>query len=136
MLLTEQLRLGTVLQQHIRDLWQTILSFSRALKPSETKYSTFNQEVLAIDLTITFFQHFVKVCVFHILTDNKPLRYSLSSHANHHTHCQIRHLDYISQLTSDIRYVNGQTTHQLTHSHEWKLTVYFKKTHLSWFSNR
>ena len=45
--------------------------------------------------------------MFHILTDHKPLTYSLLAHSNHYTPCQIRHLNYISQFTSDIRYVKG-----------------------------
>ena len=98
---------GAVLQQHIRNLWQLISYFSKKLKPSELKYSTFDLELLAVYLSIKHIQHFVKGLVFHILTDHKPLKYSLSSHSNHYTPCQIRHLDYISQFTSDIWYVKG-----------------------------
>ena len=110
---------GAVLQQHIGDLWQPISYFSKKLKPSETKYSTFDRELLAVYLSIKYFRHFVEGRVFHILTDHKPLTCSLSSHSNHYTPRQIRHLDYISQFTFDIRYVKGSTTHQLTHFHEW-----------------
>ena len=98
---------GAVLQQHIGDLWQPISYFSKKLKPSETKYSTFDRELLAVYLSIKYFRHFVEVRVFHILTDHKPLTYSLSSHSNHYIPRQIWHLDYISQFTSDIRYVKG-----------------------------
>ena len=95
---------GTVLQQRIGDLWQLISYFSKKLKPSETKYSTFDRELLAVYLSI---KYFVEGRVFHILTDHKPLTYSLSSHSNNYTPCQIHHLDYVSQFTSDIRYVKG-----------------------------
>ena len=46
---------GAVLQQHIGDHWQLISYFSKKLKPSETKYSTFDQELLAVYLSIKFF---------------------------------------------------------------------------------
>ena len=98
---------GAVLQQHIGDHWQPISYFSKKLKPSETKYSTYDRELLAVYLSIKFFRNFVEGRVFHILTDHKPLTYSLSSHSNHYIPRQIRHLDYISQFTSDIRYVKG-----------------------------
>ena len=98
---------GAVLQQHIGDHWQPILYFSKKLKPSETKYSTFDRELLVVYLSIKYFRHFVEDRVSHILTDHKPLTYSLSSHSDHYTPRQIRHLDYVSQFTSDIRYIKG-----------------------------
>ena len=39
---------GAVLQQCIGDHWQPIAYFSKKLKPSETKYSTFDRELLAV----------------------------------------------------------------------------------------
>ena len=45
--------------------------------------------------------------LFHVLTDHKPLTFSLSSHSDQYSPRQIRHLDFISQFTSDIRYVKG-----------------------------
>ena len=111
---------GAVLQQHIGDHWQPISYFSKKLKPSETKYSTFDRELLAVYLSIKFFRHFVEGRVFHFLTDHNPLTYSLSSHSNQYTPHQIRHLDYISQFTSDIRYVKGSNnTPADTLSNRW-----------------
>ena len=97
---------GAVLQKHIGDHWQPISYFSK-LKPSKTKNSTFDREILAVYLSIKFFQHFVEGHVFHILTDHKPLTYSLSLHSNHYTPHQTCHLDYIFQFTSHIKYVEG-----------------------------
>ena len=45
--------------------------------------------------------------IFHVLTGHKPLTFTLSSNSEQHTQRQICHLDYISQFTSDIRYVSG-----------------------------
>ena len=42
-----------------------------------------------------------------MLTDHKPLTYALTTHSNNYTPRQTRHLDYISQFTSDIRHVTG-----------------------------
>ena len=65
---------GAVLQQFVNDSWQPI---SRKLKPSETRYSTFDRELLAIYLAIKHFQHYVEGQNFCVLTDHKPLTYSL-----------------------------------------------------------
>ena len=98
---------GAVLQQHIGNQWQPISYFSRKLKPAETRYSTFDRELLAIYLAIRHFRHFVEGRLFHIRTDHKPLTYALSIQSDRHSPRQIRHLDFISQFTSDIRYIKG-----------------------------
>lgn len=45
--------------------------------------------------------------VFHVCTDHKPLTYALSTRSDHHSPRQARHLDYISQFTTDLRHVKG-----------------------------
>ena len=50
---------GAVLQQQVNNLWQPLSYFSRKLKPAETKYSTFDRELLAIYLAIKHFNHCV-----------------------------------------------------------------------------
>ena len=42
-----------------------------------------------------------------MLTDHKPLTYALASHSDKYTPRQVRHLDFISQFTSDICHVTG-----------------------------
>ena len=101
------LAVGAVLQQRIGDHWQPISYFSKKLKPAETRYSTFDRELLAVYLAIKHFRHFVEGRVFHIRTDHKPLTFALLSQSDRHTPWQIRHLDFISQFTSDIRYIKG-----------------------------
>ena len=98
---------GAVLQQHINDTWTPIVFFSRTLKPAETRYSTFDRELLAVYLAIKHFRHFIEGRQFHIYTDHKPLIYALNSNSDKYTPRQLRHLDFISQFTSDIRHVSG-----------------------------
>ena len=50
---------GGVLQQHSNGTWKPI-SFSRKLTPAECRYSTFDQELLAVYLGIKHFQHFLE----------------------------------------------------------------------------
>ena len=98
---------GAVLQQQIENQWCPIAYFSRKLKPAETRYSTFDRELLAIYLAIKHFRHFVEGRIFHVLIDHKPLVFALSTHSDTYTPRQIRHLDYISQFTNDIRHIKG-----------------------------
>ena len=101
--------IGAVLQQFVGDEWRPIAYFSKKLKPAETRYSTFDRELLAIYLAIKHFRHILEGRPFFVLTDHKPLVYSLSSSPNRHSPRQIRHLDFISQFTSDIRHIQGCT---------------------------
>jgi cleavage and polyadenylation specificity factor subunit 1 len=98
---------GAVLQQHINGQWCPISYFSKTLKPPETNYNTFDRELLAVYLAIRHFQYFVEGRTFHVLTDHKPLTFALSSRSDRHTPRQTRHLDFISQFTSDVRHVKG-----------------------------
>ena len=99
--------IGAVLQQLVNGQWKPISFFSRKLSPTETRYSTFDRELLAIYLAIKHFRYFIEGRVFHILTDHKPLTYSLTTNPNRYSPRQVRHLDFISQFTSDIRHVKG-----------------------------
>ena len=98
---------GAVLQQYVDQQWYPIAYFSKKLKQSETEYSTYDRELLAIYLAIKHFRHFIEGRTFTVYTDHKPLTYSLSSTSDRYTPQQIRHLDYISQFTTNIVHVNG-----------------------------
>ena len=98
---------GAVLQQHIQDQWQPIAYFSKALKPAETRYSTFDRELLAIYLSLKHFRYFLEGQQFYVLTDHKPLTYALAGRPDRYSPRQARHLDLISQFTSDIRHIKG-----------------------------
>ena len=87
--------------------WCPLSFFSKALKPAETRYSTYDRELLAIYLAIRHFRYFLEGRHFHVLTNHKPLIYALSSRPDHHSPRQVRHLDLISQFTTDLRHVQG-----------------------------
>ena len=101
---------GAALQQQINGEWQPIAYFSKKMKPAETRYSTFDRELLAVYLAIKHFHHFLEGCHFYVLTDHKPLVHALTSHSDWQSPRQARHMDYISQFTTDIRHVRGADT--------------------------
>ena len=99
---------GGVLQQRVNHTWHPISFFSKRLQPAETKYSTFSRELLSIYLSIRHFRHFLEGREFYVLTDHKPLTHALSSSSSRYSPRETRHLDFISQFTSDIRHVHGK----------------------------
>ena len=64
---------GAVLQQWVDGQWHPIAYFSRKLTPPETRYSTFDRELLAVYLSIRQFRHMVEGREFSVFTDHKPL---------------------------------------------------------------
>ena len=95
------------MQQGIAQEWQPIAFFSRKLTKAETRYSTFGRELLAIYFTIQHFQHMLEGRQFCVYTDHKPLVYALTSKPDQHSPREIRHLDFMSQFTTDIRHIQG-----------------------------
>ena len=68
--------------------------FSKKLSPAETRYST----LLSLD------GH-----NFFVNTDHKPPTYVMTSTIERPSLRQTRHLAYIAEFTTDIRYVKGET---------------------------
>nr|VZI01334.1 unnamed protein product [Spirometra erinaceieuropaei] len=98
---------GAVLQQSLPDSTVPLAFFSKKLSKAETRYSTFGRELLAAYLAVRHFRHLLEGREFTIFTDHKPLTFAIHSHSDKLSPREIRHLDYISQFTSDIRHFDG-----------------------------
>ena len=98
---------GAVLQQKVNNTWKPLGFFSKRLQPAETRYSTFGRELLAVYLAIKHFRHHLEARQFFVSTDHKPLTYSLLHSTDRHSPREIRHLDFISKFTTDLRHVSG-----------------------------
>ena len=98
---------GGVLQQLVDTTWQPLSFFSRRLQPAETKYSTFGRELLAAYSAIRHFRYMLEGAVFTIYTDHKPLAHAFHAKPGRHSPREARHLDYITQFTTDIRHIKG-----------------------------
>ena len=82
--------------------------FSRTLNKTQKKnYSTFDWELLAIFLTIQHFEYFLDSKDFYVLSDHKPLATALTAFLKEASGRRLRQAQYISQFTSDIRYIKG-----------------------------
>ena len=98
---------GGVLQQHIDGAWKPIAFFSKKLSNAEKNYSTFDRELLAIYKAIKRFRYFIEGRSFHVYSDHKPLSTPFKTNKSSYTPRQLRHIDLISQFTTDIRYIKG-----------------------------
>lgn len=98
---------GAVLQQKSRDKIETLMFFSRKLKDSQTHYSAYDKELLAIYLAVKHFQFILEGRSFTIITDHKPLVYAFSTIAER-SPIQKRYLSYISQFSTEIIHIAGQ----------------------------
>ncbi|CAH2087681.1 unnamed protein product [Euphydryas editha] len=100
--------LGAVLQQLKDDIWQPLAFFSRKLSPTQRKYSPYDRELLAIYEGIKYFRHMLEARHFTVYTDHKPLCFAFSDRKNNCSPRQYRHLDFVSQFTTDIRHISGR----------------------------
>ena len=66
---------GAVLQQRLNGVWTPISFFSRKLHAAETKYSTFDKELLAMYLAVKKFRYFIEGRQVTLFTDHLPLTF-------------------------------------------------------------
>lgn len=101
--------IGAVLQQLKDQTWEPLGFFSRKLSPTQQKYSPYDRELLAIYESIKYFRHMVEARHFVVYTDHKPISYAFQERKRNCSPRQFRHLDYISQFTTDIRHISGKS---------------------------
>ncbi|GFV45752.1 transposon Tf2-6 polyprotein [Trichonephila clavipes] len=86
---------------------QPIAFFSSKLSATETKYSTYDRKLIAIYLAIKHFRHKLEEHNFIIFTDPLPLTFAFNKISDSCSPRQLRHLDFISQFSTDIGHVSG-----------------------------
>ena len=96
--------MGAVLVQHGS---QPLGFFSKKLTTTQTKYSAFDKELLAVKEAVAHFRHMIEGKTLVVYTDHKPLTMVMSSTATR-TPRQERHLSFISEFTTDLRHVRGE----------------------------
>jgi hypothetical protein len=100
---------GAALQQKIGLKWQPLGFFSKGLSEAQKKYSTFDRELLGIYMAVRHFQRLIEGREFTIYTDHKPLTFAFTKKPSiNDTPRRVRQLDYISQYSTEIQFVNGR----------------------------
>ena len=94
---------GAVLLQRLNGVWSPISFFSRKLHAAETKYSTFDKELLAMYLAVKKFRYFIEGRQVTLFTDHLPLTFVYKNISDKWSPRQQRHLCFISEFTTDVR---------------------------------
>lgn len=100
--------IGAVLQQVVNDNFQPLGFYSERLNEAQRKYSTYDRELLSAYKAVRHFQHMLEGREFCIYTDHKPLQFAFKQKLDKASPRQIRHLDFLSQFTTDIRHIPGK----------------------------
>jgi cleavage and polyadenylation specificity factor subunit 1 len=94
------------MQQKSGDHWRPLGFFSRKLADTESRYSTFDRELLAAQAAIKHFRHFCEGRGFQLWTDYKPLVTAISRVSAPISPRQ-RHLAFISEFNVQWLYLPG-----------------------------
>ncbi|GFT44507.1 transposon Tf2-6 polyprotein [Trichonephila clavipes] len=98
---------GGSLMQLCQNNWEPVAFLSVKLSKSQQKWSTYDRELLAIYISVKPFRHMLEGRDFIIYTDQKPLMYAFMQNPDKCSPRQWRHLDFISQFSTDVRHING-----------------------------
>jgi hypothetical protein len=98
--------IGGVMQQKSGDHW-LLGFFSHTLTDTESRYSIFDRELLAVQAAFKHFRHFCGGRVFQLWTDHKSLVTSLSRVSVSISPRQQRHLAFISEFNEQLLYLPG-----------------------------
>jgi cleavage and polyadenylation specificity factor subunit 1 len=72
------------------------------------KYSAYNRELLAIYEAVKHFRHMQETRHFTIFTHHKHNTYAFQQKGDKFLQRQFKHLDFVTQFTTDIRHISGQ----------------------------
>ncbi|GFV19013.1 hypothetical protein TNCV_4758981 [Trichonephila clavipes] len=98
---------GGSLMQLCQNNWEPVAFLSVKLSKSQQKGSTYDRELLAMYISVKRFRHMLEGRDFIIYTDQKPLMYAFMQNPDKCSPRQWRHLDFISQFSTDVRHING-----------------------------
>lgn len=101
--------IGSTLMQFSNNSWEPLAFLSMKLDKSQKKWSTYDRELLAIYSSIKKFRHMLEGRRFTIFTDQKPLIFAFKQKSEKCSPRQLRHLDFISQFSTDIQHVSGES---------------------------
>lgn len=99
---------GAVLHQLNEQTLEPLSFYSKKMTDTQKRYSTYDRELLAIYQAIKHNKHMIegRDCV--VYTDHKPLTFAFQQKPEKASPRQLRQLDFIGQITTDIRYVAGK----------------------------
>ena len=99
---------GAVLQQQLPDgSMQPLGFFSRRLEETQTKWSIFGRELLAVFLGVKHFKHYLEGTPFTIMTDHQALINAAANGKVRDIARETRHLQFLSELRPHWQHLPG-----------------------------
>lgn len=102
------IHIGSCLQQQTGDDWVPLAFFSKKLTPKQAQWPAYYRELLAVYESVQHFRYILEVQHVTIFTDHKPLLYAFVQRREKLPPPQLNQLSFISQFTTDIRYIRGE----------------------------
>lgn len=102
--------IGGTLQQKVNNEWVPLGYFSKKLTDTQRKYSTYDRELLSLYSSVQYFRNMFEGRELILYTDHKPLTFAFKklANSNKETPRRTRQLLFISEFTTDIRYMKGE----------------------------
>ena len=100
--------IGAVLYQVVNCEQKTILFFSRKLSDTETRYSTFDRELLAAKDAVECFLPYIDGQHVTLFTDHKPLVSAFVKKTDCKSERQSRHLTFLSEYLTAMEHIKGE----------------------------
>ena len=100
--------IGAALYQFVGKEQRTIQFYSRKLSDTESKYSTFDRELLAAHDAVRYFLPYIDGQDVSLLTDHKPLVSAFVKKSESKSDRQARHLNFLSEHLHSIEFVKGE----------------------------
>jgi len=100
--------IGASLHQVYNGSSSPLSFFSRKLSPVESKYSTFDRELLAVFAATKKWKDFIEGSPVTVFTDHKPLLGALKGDKERHSGRQQRQISLINEYITDVIYVAGK----------------------------
>jgi len=101
--------IGACLHQVVDGCSSPLGFFSRRLSETETRYSTFDRELLAVFAAVRKWKDFIAGTTLTVFTDHKPLVGALKSAKPRMSDRQQRQLSFINEFLSDAVYIAGKS---------------------------
>jgi len=99
--------IGAVLIQLVGERQNTIQFYSRKLKDAETRYSTFDRELLAAHDAIAYFLRYIDGQSVTLFTDHQPLVSAFHKKSDCQSDRQCRQFSFSSEHLTAIEYLKG-----------------------------
>ena len=99
--------IGAVIQQDVGGQLQPLAFYSHRTTGAESRYSTYDLELLSIYSAILRFRHMLEGCKFKIFTDQRPLTSAFMKGRDPISNRQRNQLAFISEFCTDLAYIPG-----------------------------